>query len=537
MTIVIHTLIMTAEDQFMCIGVSFLAALGATLAMFAISKSVPVIYEKMKSTKDSIMKQFEKQKDKDLSLQSIPDSKDSFEVNVVPVDCNEMEFFQIMTPVYIAMPLAPTKKLGNLQALPKEEKKWKLKESLVNLKASSEVSNLEDRNEKTKNSKVTVGYSWATHARNKTSSSKPDIDTSSSDSDKSDIEKNKEVRNLKVEPKVGYSWATHARNKTSSSKPDIDTSSSDSDKSDIEKNKEVRNLKVEPKVSSAEDKNRKAKKSKPLLKGLNSEESSESESERVVRYKSKSTKSKTTKLTSMKTSDDITKAEEPKSKTSKPSKKAKQSKKRKPLVTKNVRLAGKSGSKSRRKGNQFRKEKTSLKKSSQAVNDEISREAVSEPVGENKSKLSNKASKNLKSVQFQDNSSSNTKDSKVELKANIMKDANDSVHKDVETIVTVEKHPGNENILDIDLDMLVDPKTKKSMKLHTHAVVDKQKMNLHGKAEAKEGEGKAQVSGFISHKGTSDIGTMELDVIEDSQDSDEIEIEAKVVKEEKNDMN
>ena len=491
MTIVIHTLIMTAEDQFMCIGVSFLAALGATLAMFAISKSVPVIYEKMKSTKDSIMKKFEKQKDKDLSLQSIPDSKDSFEVNVVPVDCNEMEFFQIMTPVYIAMPLAPTKKVGNLQALPKEEKKWKLEESVVNLKASSEVSNLEDRNEKTKNSKVTVGYSWATHARNKTSSSKPDIDTSSSDSDKSDLEKNKEVRNLKVEPKV----------------------------------------------SSAEDKNRKAKKSKPLLKGLNSEESSESESERVVRYKSKSTKSKTTKLTSMKTSDDITKAEEPKSKTSKPSKKAKQSKKRKPLVTKNVRLAGKSGSKSRRKGNQFRKEKTSLKKSSQAVNDEISREAVSEPVGENKSKLSNKASKNLKSVQFQDNSSSNTKDSKVELKANIMKDANDSVHKDVETIVTVEKHPGNENILDIDLDMLVDPKTKKSMKLHTHAVVDKQKMNLHGKAEAKEGEGKAQVSGFISHKGTSDIGTMELDVIEDSQDSDEIEIEAKVVKEEKNDMN
>jgi len=64
-------------------------------------------------------------------------------------------------------------------------------------------------------------------------------------------------------------------------------------------------------------------------------------------------------------------------------------------------------------------------------------------------------------------------------------------------------------------------------------LVDKQKMNLRGKAEAKESEGKAKISGLISHKGKKDIGTMELDVAEDSQDSDEIEIEAKSVKEEK----
>ena len=118
---------MTAKDQFMCIGVSFLAALGATLAMFAISKSVPVIYEKMKSTKDSIMKKFEKQKDKDLSLQSIPDSKDSFEVNVVPVDCNEMEFFQIMTPVYIAMPLAAYKKIRKFTGFTQRGKEMEVK--------------------------------------------------------------------------------------------------------------------------------------------------------------------------------------------------------------------------------------------------------------------------------------------------------------------------------------------------------------------------------------------------------------------------
>jgi len=64
-------------------------------------------------------------------------------------------------------------------------------------------------------------------------------------------------------------------------------------------------------------------------------------------------------------------------------------------------------------------------------------------------------------------------------------------------------------------------------------LVDKQKMNLRGKAEAKESEGKAKISGLISHKGKKDIGTMELDVAEDSQDSDEIEIEAKSDKEEK----
>ena len=62
-------------------------------------------------------------------------------------------------------------------------------------------------------------------------------------------------------------------------------------------------------------------------------------------------------------------------------------------------------------------------------------------------------------------------------------------------------------------------------------------MNLHGKAEATEGEGIAQIAGLISHKGASNIDTMELDVIENSQDSDEVEIEAIAVKEEEKDMN
>merc|ERR1719300_943416 len=163
----------------------------------------------------SIKGKFEKQKDEDKSLQSLPDFKDSFEVDVIPADCNDMEFFQIMTPVYIRMPLASHDKEGNLQALPKEEIKWKLKESdkVVNIKASTEDSPLKDRNGKTKKSRVTftpilkrsnpeesseyelevVGQRKlkhnnmnATHLPNRTSSSSSSMDTSSSDSDEND---------------------------------------------------------------------------------------------------------------------------------------------------------------------------------------------------------------------------------------------------------------------------------------------------------------------------------------------------------------
>ena len=606
---------MTAEDQFICIGVSMLAALGATFVIFAITKTIPVIYEKIKSRKDSIKRKFQKQKDEDQSLQALPDSKvpiasnkskknegvenlkvepnvsplkdknwkakqpkpllkvqnpeklsikgkfekqededkslqslpdfkDSFEVDVIPADCNDMEFFQIMTPVYIRMPLASHDKEGNLQALPKKEMKWKLKESdkIVNLEASSEDSPLKDRNGKTKKSRET--FRPILKSSNPEESSEHELEV---------------VGQRKL--KHNNMNATHLPNKTSSSSSSssssMDTSSSDSDENDekklvasikSKKSNEVENHKV----PSVEDKNGKAKQSNPLLLGHNPENSSESE--RVVRQKSsKSTKTKTTSINASKSlsSPDLIQNLKIKEPETKLSKKAKETNKRRTSVTKNDVLAGKSSPKSLRKGNQSKKEKVQLKNScaasdnsdkAEAIKPLIKRESVSEHVdhsmetrGKSKSKLSNNASK--KSVKIQNKTTSNSKDSKVELKANVKTDSNDSVHKNVETIVTVEKHSGNENILDIDLDMSVDPKTKKSMKLHTHAEVDKQKMNLHGKAESKEGEGKAQISGFISHKGTSDIGTMELDVIEDSQDSDEIEIEAKANKKEEKDLN
>ena len=91
--------------------------------------------------------------------------------------------------------------------------------------------------------------------------------------------------------------------------------------------------------------------------------------------------------------------------------------------------------------------------------------------------------------------------------------------------------------INLDLDTFVDPKTKKLMYVHTHPEDDKQKMNLRWIAEAKEGEGKAQSSGLISHKNVKDVGTIKLDVMEDSYDSDEINIEAKETNDNKKDMN
>ena len=394
---------MTTEDQFMCIGKGLLAALGATFAIFAISKTFPVICDKIKSRKDSIKQKFEKPKDKDQSLQSLPESKDSFKVDVNPATSNETEFFQIMTPVYLRMPLSPSDRVGNLQALPeKEEQKRKVEEAdkVVELKASSEVSPLKNRNGKTKKSNATFRPIL-----------KRKYPTESSESESERVVRQRKSKSNNVN-------TSHFRNKTSSYSLD---SSSDSDENDEKNsnglNKSKENEEVEnPKISSIKDKNGMAKKLKPLLKGQYPEES---ESERVGRQRSKSTKTKTTKLTSINASE------------------------------------GK-------------------------------------------------------------NTTLNYNGSKVELKANVNKDVNDSVHKNVETIVTVEKRSGSGNKFD---------------------AVDKQKMNLHGKAEATEGEGIAQIAGLISHKGASNIDTMELDVIENSQDSDEVEIEAIAVKEEEKDMN
>jgi len=480
---------MTVQEQLSCIGVSMLAALGATLVIFAISKASPVIYEKIKSGKDSIKRRLEKRKVKNESLQSkpIPESPDSFEINVIPSEVNEVEFFQIMTPVYIGIPVAASDKVGNLQTLPPvtEDKNWKkneskAKKSQVTFKPLLKKQNPEDSSVSKSNridekERSNPSRMKTTYLHNQKSSSMDESSPSSSMDE-------------------------------SSSSSSMGESSSDTEGND---QKNPGTEKVE-KLEASEDRNVKAKKVtfKPLLKGQNPDDSSESESEKVVRQRSsRSSKTKAIKSKNIDSNNSSSGLEgkplvkELKSNSSQPSKKTKQSKKRKSSVKKSVRQAGKPNN----KGNVSKK---TTKKSKKMIVDPIQ------------------------------NIASSSKDSKVEIKANVKKDANDSLsnQKDVEAIVTVENHPGNENMLDIDLDLFVDPKTKKAMKVHTHAEVDKPKMNLRGKAEAKEGEGKAKISGLISHKGQKDIGTIELDVIEESQDSDEIEIEAKSVKEEKEDM-
>lgn len=135
-------------------------------------------------------------------------------------------------------------------------------------------------------------------------------------------------------------------------------------------------------------------------------------------------------------------------------------------------------------------------------------------------------------------------DSKVALKSHIKKiddtkasNSSNVVQKDVETVVTVEKHPGDDNKLDIDLDTTVDPQTSKPIKVHTHAEVDKNKMKLHGKADAKVAKGKAQIEGQIFHQGSKDYKIIELEVVEDEYDSDEMSLEAKTDQDGKNEKN
>ena len=142
----------------------------------------------------------------------------------------------------------------------------------------------------------------------------------------------------------------------------------------------------------------------------------------------------------------------------------------------------------------------------------------------------------LKNEKIADKQIMKSEDSKVALKSHIKKmdkvaDSSTKVKKDVETIVTVEKHPGDENKIDIDLDTTVDPQTSKPIKVHTHAEVDKNKMEVYGKAEAKEAKGEAQIEGEIFHQGSKDNKIIKLEVVEDDYDSEDMSLEAKAEQE------
>ena len=83
--------------------------------------------------------------------------------------------------------------------------------------------------------------------------------------------------------------------------------------------------------------------------------------------------------------------------------------------------------------------------------------------------------------------------------------------KDVEAILVIEKDPKDVNKLDIDYEMVVDPDAKHPMNVHTHAEVDKEKMDVTGVAEA-EGAGTADVEGMIRKGGAKDHDDFTLDV-------------------------
>ena len=98
--------------------------------------------------------------------------------------------------------------------------------------------------------------------------------------------------------------------------------------------------------------------------------------------------------------------------------------------------------------------------------------------------------------------------------------------RDVETTLVIEKDPKDANKLDIDYEMVVDPDAKHPMNVHTHAEVDKDKMDVTGVAEA-EGAGTADVEGIISKGAAKDNDDFTLDVTDKPKDKKEMSLRAK----------
>ena len=101
---------------------------------------------------------------------------------------------------------------------------------------------------------------------------------------------------------------------------------------------------------------------------------------------------------------------------------------------------------------------------------------------------------------------------------------------DVQTILTLKKDAKNEDHFEIDLDTIIDPHTGKPMKVHAVADVDKDTMEVHGMAEAKDGQGMADIKGAITHAGHHDEDAFKLDVLDTSTDSDDMTLEANTSK-------
>merc|ERR1712025_1155554 len=93
---------------------------------------------------------------------------------------------------------------------------------------------------------------------------------------------------------------------------------------------------------------------------------------------------------------------------------------------------------------------------------------------------------------------------------------------DVQTILILKKDAENEDHFEIDLDTIIDPHTGKSMEVHAVADVDKDTMEVHGMAEAEEGQGTAKIEGALTHAGRHDEDSFMLDVLDTSTDSDDM---------------
>ena len=98
-------------------------------------------------------------------------------------------------------------------------------------------------------------------------------------------------------------------------------------------------------------------------------------------------------------------------------------------------------------------------------------------------------------------------------------------YREVDTILTIERGKDN-NALDVELDIVIDPESEKPMKVKIEAEVDNNTVEVSGEAAGKD-KGTAHIEAEIERNGEA-LATdeMELNIEEKERDSDDMELKS-----------
>ena len=94
--------------------------------------------------------------------------------------------------------------------------------------------------------------------------------------------------------------------------------------------------------------------------------------------------------------------------------------------------------------------------------------------------------------------------------------------REVDTSLTIERDK-NDNALDIELDIVIDPESDKPMKVKIEAEVDNEGVEVHGEAAGKE-KGIAHIEAEMERKGEP-LKANEIDLNIEEKDSDSNAVE------------